>query len=885
MMLCPINIEKIYLRNIKDDFFREVSIFERILNDKEGKHFCCETKKWMQTLIEKDLDVTCISISSSNFVHCKSYYGTEMLEQEDYAHLINIGLYCCPKSSEYRLELLKERSLVLKDLHDVKGSMYVTEKLFYDFNFYTPSVMIQHYSHEAMDALHALDLRTTRLYLTKFIDFMEKYGSEIHEQRLEEYRHQINYLKNEIELKQNEPPQTNFVISPKMSEKFIAKTDIDPSDILLVDSPRVCVLEKKGFQCDNCHNIANLLPCFDCHCVFYCSSECEKEDSVFHKYECLGLRSKILYLIRGQIDVRNLIVTMKNLKSTFLDVINVQKTQEPKDLWRNLIWMHINNINTPHYNFFHHKNNVDEILQKELQFLCTKTVQILIYLKSYTSFFNDFFGHITNIARSDIEIFICALIFKHAIIQRTKLMHFKIEVVNPNPSLFVHPNETKTEETSKDDENEIFVSKSMKIIKKLCDDCFQLCGSQYFPDIESHQLTNKQIKPFVKKLNSLYLQEGNKMTMEGSSTPSKMFLEESSHANPYLKLLNTIVATQKTNNNTDLEAIFDEFAQKVKTIKKFLTLPKTINYRFEQKMSCLYENLTNIEHSCCPNTILIPGNCGSVQLKAVKKIVKGEKLTMSYGPNYLCHCRQDRKAKCDELFFECECSACTADYDYYERINNEECKNCYVPIYETDGKCLKCNKKTFINVPKDLLIRILNKYQSDLDFSDFDRKLHAYLTIYTLLTKFLPRDSPILQKQMLNIANMMIRTEEPMVALDVIEKAETLSCKIYPPMSMQLCDQLHFLFKMYHQILQFNFQSSTRKFKTKELEMIQNGLKLSEKIKIIENAWGIYDLVYEEYEYTNLSYSKLIDKYYQKMQDADDDDDTEDNESVEEFKK
>lgn len=100
--------------------------------------------------------------------------------------------------------------------------------------------------------------------------------------------------------------------------------DLKAGDIIVEESPRVCLLEKKGFQCDNCHEITNLLPCFDCHCVFYCSSECELEDSTFHKYECRGLRSKILYLSQCQVDVRNLIVAMIDLKTIYLSTINEQ---------------------------------------------------------------------------------------------------------------------------------------------------------------------------------------------------------------------------------------------------------------------------------------------------------------------------------------------------------------------------------------------------------------------------------------------------------------------------------------------------------------------------------------------------------------------------------
>lgn len=227
--------------------------------------------------------------------------------------------------------------------------------------------------------------------------------------------------------------------------------------------------------------------------------------------------------------------------------------------------------------------------------LFQKTLQILVYLKEFTTFFADFFGHVTCIKESEIEIFICALIFRHAIIQRTKLMHFKYEVLNKHQHVMHLQEKPETKEAPD------FVKKSMKFVRKFYNECFQRCGPEIYAT-KSHHLDEKPLQLFVRRLEQLYSQEKDKKSLEKPS--KKTFLEETTEANEYQALLMKIVASH-TKKRMDLKEIFKKFAQEVKTNEKFHTRPTAINNCFEQKFSCLFSNLSNFDHSCRPNTILM----------------------------------------------------------------------------------------------------------------------------------------------------------------------------------------------------------------------------------------------------------------------------------------
>lgn len=58
-------------------------------------------------------------------------------------------------------------------------------------------------------------------------------------------------------------------------------------------------------------------------------------------------------------------------KSLNISICFLRMPKDSHDLWQNLIWMHVNNDNTTYYNFFYQKNDVDQMIDKDLKKLCT----------------------------------------------------------------------------------------------------------------------------------------------------------------------------------------------------------------------------------------------------------------------------------------------------------------------------------------------------------------------------------------------------------------------------------------------------------------------------------------------------------------------------------
>lgn len=178
-------------------------------------------------------------------------------------------------------------------------------------------------------------------------------------------------------------------------------------------------------------------------------------------------------------------------------------------------------------------------------------------------------------------------------------MHFKYEVTNNQPNLVIHYNDDVSHETS----NFGLEPESMKIVKKFYNECYRKCGNKILRET-LHQLDQKKLDQFLRKLEHLYKGKNEKMSQKQDFT-TKTFLEQTTEMNKYQQLLSILMKTSELRENFDWKKILKQFASKVKTSTKFRTTPKAINNCFEQRMMCLYSNVTNIEHSCRPNAMLM----------------------------------------------------------------------------------------------------------------------------------------------------------------------------------------------------------------------------------------------------------------------------------------
>lgn len=174
-------------------------------------------------------------------------------------------------------------------------------------------------------------------------------------------------------------------------------------------------------------------------------------------------------------------------------------------------------------------------------------------------------------------------------------MHFKYVVSNKNPFKTIY-----LEEELEEKGESVFVKKAMKLVRKFYSESLQKHEINRF-EIKLGRLSTKVFQQFLKRLEKLYIDEKDKKSLEQLIT--KTFLEETTEANKYQNLLMKLKETQKKKNN--LKVIFKKFAREVKSNKIFHTRPTANEDGLVQKFTCLYSNLTNLEHSCRPNTIMM----------------------------------------------------------------------------------------------------------------------------------------------------------------------------------------------------------------------------------------------------------------------------------------
>ncbi|CAL4124554.1 unnamed protein product [Meganyctiphanes norvegica] len=127
----------------------------------------------------------------------------------------------------------------------------------------------------------------------------------------------------------------DIVVTKAKGRMAIAKKDIKPGDLIIVDSPYVTSLnfDLCSSHCHHCHKRCNLpFPCNSCAKVVYCSASCRDTAwETLHKIECpvlnnlecpvMGKLAPISFRILVKITWSNL----QNLRPKILDIIEEEK--------------------------------------------------------------------------------------------------------------------------------------------------------------------------------------------------------------------------------------------------------------------------------------------------------------------------------------------------------------------------------------------------------------------------------------------------------------------------------------------------------------------------------------------------------------------------------
>ena len=83
------------------------------------------------------------------------------------------------------------------------------------------------------------------------------------------------------------------VFSPDRGRYIVAKRDIKPGEVIMIERPYASVLEPE-FRWSHCHHCmartVSTIPCTQCSCALYCSETCRSQAwSAYHQAECLCL--------------------------------------------------------------------------------------------------------------------------------------------------------------------------------------------------------------------------------------------------------------------------------------------------------------------------------------------------------------------------------------------------------------------------------------------------------------------------------------------------------------------------------------------------------------------------------------------------------------------
>ncbi|KAG2234906.1 hypothetical protein BDF21DRAFT_417664 [Thamnidium elegans] len=114
----------------------------------------------------------------------------------------------------------------------------------------------------------------------------------------------------------------------------------------------------------------------------------------------------------------------------------------------------------------------------------------------------------------------------------------------------------------------------------------------------------------------------------------------------------------------------------------------------------VYLTASRFNHDCDPTALVIFGSDGNpcqLQVQVTKgAIVKGQSVTISYGPLATKHAKEERKKKLKEdYFFNCQCSSCVGNRE--ESPNSiYKCQICKVSrLYRQQDKCRNCDQKPY----------------------------------------------------------------------------------------------------------------------------------------------------------------------------------------------
>ena len=143
----------------------------------------------------------------------------------------------------------------------------------------------------------------------------------------------------------------------------------------------------------------------------------------------------------------------------------------------------------------------------------------------------------------------------------------------------------------------------------------------------------------------------------------------------------------------------------------------------------IHLSMSTLNHSCIPNCSTIFNPDHSLTIRAIRPILKGEELTLSYSPMFAGRLERQRMFR-KNWFFECSCLRCMDITDLGTHFDTHLCSSCasnVLPVTLHEESAWKCKNCGLTSSPKEIQ-DLESLLQGEITRADLENPVQYYET-------------------------------------------------------------------------------------------------------------------------------------------------------------
>ncbi|XP_055626180.1 uncharacterized protein LOC129768507 [Toxorhynchites rutilus septentrionalis] len=506
--------------------------------------------------------------------------------------------------------------------------------------------------------------------------------------------------------------------------KLVANRFIPEGSIVLIERPFASHLEFSKVQCYVCHIVyPHLIPCFNCHGVFYCSYQCQRLDSAIHKYECRAYQLLFFPLVNGNLEIRMLIRTL----DVFKRVLSVKGPNTIKFLRtaNDFIELLLEGRAASAEVFNVLLLNLDYTIFRPEDFdaLMIKTEKLLSYVKYDGQIRAHYFYQCQKIDDLQFDIIIGGLLLHFCTLTMSKVSRLSFEI--PATEDFV----------GRIDDYEATEAREEVSLKNTIHETLKRYGKEH-----STMMRGKIDADFLRDGVLSHLETLRSVAKENQCNSSEVTTMastqvwtranvkrlwqgclESVNFNNVQRHATSMYALRRGTEDDviakALIAFFDSY------FEHFGDIPMCSRGRtFPNSLRGFYPTMMKLKHSCGPNLFYSMISNGLFVARARRDINEGEELTLNHGPHYKDAPREERREYLKKIYIDCDCIECGRIDDHWIRYRRVKCEDC---LFNTNAPqtCLKCLQSKEVPAEMRVLIEQLQDIESCLSMDQLTQLL------------------------------------------------------------------------------------------------------------------------------------------------------------------